>query len=132
MKKAASPIRLPKGPSALAGYAERHRKVALAGAAGVVILLALVLNARYLGTASEADCARMTERYVDMLVDADPSLAKLSPEAREAARSIKRATSLAHPGYRKAAEACAGKIGKRAATCALEAPHADAWEACLD
>ncbi|MBX3208715.1 MAG: hypothetical protein KF764_27020 [Labilithrix sp.] len=84
------------------------------------------------GKATRAQCAEMLDRYVDMTISGDPTLADLSPEESRAAREMKRALRKAEPGYARVENQCESEISKREYRCAMKAPTPETWQACID
>lgn len=74
----------------------------------------------------------MIDKYVDMLIAADQSLANLSPSEQHAAREMKKAIRIAEPGYKQVKEQCETEVTKSEYRCAMKAPTPEKWQACID
>ncbi len=84
------------------------------------------------GKATKEECAQMLDRYLDMTIAGDPTLADLSPEQARAAREMKKALRKNEPSYRRVAEECESSISKSELRCAMKAPTPETWQACID
>lgn len=74
----------------------------------------------------------MLDKYLDMTLAADPLLADLPPAEAYAAREMKKALRKSEPSYARVESQCEAEITKREYRCAMKAPNADKWEACID
>lgn len=104
------------------------RRVSRLLLAAPVLSLAVACN----GKATRAQCTEMLDRYVDMTIAGDPTLADLSPEESRAAREMKRALRKAEPGYAHVESQCESEISKSEYRCAMKAPTPETWQACID
>jgi hypothetical protein len=84
------------------------------------------------GRATRAECTQMLDKYVDMVVQGDPELANLSPEAARAAREMKKAVRKGDPSFRRVEDQCEAEISKREFRCAMKSPTPETWQACID
>lgn len=74
----------------------------------------------------------MLDKYLDMSIAADPSLADLPPAEARAAREMKKALRKGEPVYRRVEDKCQAEISKREYRCAMKAQNPDVWQACID
>jgi len=102
-----------------------------AGAAAVLLLVGLVLLLRD-RAATHAQCTEMLDRYIDMTIDADPELARLTPAQREAAREMKRAIRKGEKSFAQVQGKCEAEVRRHEYDCAMQAKTPNDWEACLD
>jgi hypothetical protein len=93
-----------------------------------VPLLALGCNAR----PTRAECTEMLDKYIDMVIAADPGLENLSPAEAHAARDMKKAVRKTDPGYVRVQDQCEAEISRREYRCAMKAPTPETWQACID
>ena len=84
------------------------------------------------GKITPDDCTRMLDRYVDMVLEADPSTKDLSPAEATAAREMKKAVKKAEPRYAKVEQQCRAEVSKGEYDCAMSAKSSDEWEACIE
>ncbi len=91
-------------------------------------LVALACN----GKATREQCTEMLDRYLDMVIAADPELSRLSAEEGRAAREMKKAVRKAEPSYRRVHDQCEGEISRREYRCAMKADTPETWQACID
>lgn len=110
------------------------RRVKAKRAAVLLVPAALVAAAAVAcnGKATRAECTQMIDRYVDMLVAADPALADLPPDEARAAREMKKALRKSEPAYRRVQDQCESEISKSEYRCAMKAPSPETWQACID
>ena len=101
-----------------------HRLVALA-------LVSIVLCACN-GKATKAQCGEMLDKYLDMTIAADPSLADLTPSQQNAAREMKKALRKSEPSYAKVANQCETEVSTNEYRCAMKSPTPETWQACID
>jgi len=93
-----------------------------------LVSIALACN----GKVSREQCTEMLDKYVDMVIAAEPGLADLPPAEAHAAREMKRAIRKAEPGYARVESQCEKEISKREYRCAMKAPTPETWQACID
>jgi len=74
----------------------------------------------------------MLDRYLDMTEDDDPALTNMSGEPRAGVRAERIATRRASLAYLTAEKRCASELSRKEHTCAMKAPSANEWEACID
>jgi hypothetical protein len=109
--------------------AVKGARPALAGMVSLSLsLLALACN----GKASREQCTEMLDRYLDMVIAADPALANLPPDEAHAAREMKKVVRKAEPSYLRVHDQCEGEVSKREYRCAMKASTPETWQACID
>jgi len=84
------------------------------------------------GKVTREQCTEMLDKYLDMMMADDPSLAELPPEEARAAREMKKAIRKAEPSYARVENQCESEITKREYRCAMKAPTPETWQACID
>lgn len=84
------------------------------------------------GKATKEQCSEMLDKYLDMTIAGDPSLADLSPPEARAAREMKKALRKNEPSYARVAGQCETEISKSEYKCAMKAPNPETWQACID
>ena len=104
------------------------RRVSRLFLASPLLLLAVACN----GKATREQCIEMLDKYVDMTMADDPTLADLPPAETHAAREMKKALRKAEPGYARVEGQCEAEISKREYRCAMKAPNPETWQACID
>jgi hypothetical protein len=73
----------------------------------------------------------MLDRYVELSITTDPTLAKLPPSDLAMVRELKRELKRVEPSYRKVYLHCETRITVAAYDCAMEAKTPAAWESCV-
>ena len=96
--------------------------------AALVLCAASLLSCR--GHASPEDCARISERYVDLAVKESPGAATMSSAQTAAVRDVERGLKRAEPSYRRVQDHCE-TVTRAEVSCAEDAPTTKAWEACV-
>ncbi|MBX3228065.1 MAG: hypothetical protein KIT84_27430 [Labilithrix sp.] len=84
------------------------------------------------GKATKEQCSEMLDKYLDMTIESDPSLADLPPAEARAAREMKKALHKSQPKYATVANQCEAEITKSEYRCAMKAPNPETWQACID
>src|SRR5579859_128145 len=79
-----------------------------------------------------ADCTRMLDRYIDMVIDGDPTSKDLAPEQMAAVRDMKKAVKKGEPSYARVEKQCQAEVTRREYDCAMAAKTPDEWEACIE
>jgi hypothetical protein len=79
-----------------------------------------------------AECMSMLDRYIDMVVAADPTTKNLPPAQASAVREMKKAVKKAEASYRQVETRCETEVTRREYDCAMAAKNADEWEACIE
>jgi hypothetical protein len=78
------------------------------------------------------ECDKMLDRYIDMVVAADPATKNLPPEQASAVREMKKAVKKAEASYSHVQTKCASDVTRKEYDCAMAAKNADEWEACIE
>jgi hypothetical protein len=78
------------------------------------------------------ECGVMLDRYIDMVVAADPATQNLAPEQAAAVRQMKKAVKKAEASYMQVQTKCASEVTRKEFDCAMAAKNADEWEACIE
>ena len=84
------------------------------------------------GRPSAGECTEMLDRYVDMTIAADPTLANLPPAQEKIARDMKREVKKGDKSYRQVEEQCQREVSRSEYDCAMKAPTPNDWEACIE
>ena len=84
------------------------------------------------GKATREQCTEMLDKYLDMTIAADPTLADLPPLEARAAREMKKALRKAETAYARVENQCESEITKSEYRCAMKAPTPETWQACID
>jgi hypothetical protein len=74
----------------------------------------------------------MLDRYLDMTIAQDPSVAQLPPAQNEIARAIKKETKRGDDSYKQVAAQCQREVSRGEYDCAMKAPSPNEWEACIE
>jgi hypothetical protein len=96
----------------------------------LVPLAATIASCHARPTASE--CEAMLDRYLDMTIAADPTIAPMPPAQSEVARAMKKATKRSDESYKKVAAQCQREVSRGEYDCAMKAPTPNDWEACIE
>ncbi len=102
-----------------------------ASCAGLVVISATLLGGCR-GKVTHAECMEMLDRYVDMSIAADPSLAGLTPQQAADVRDMKKAVKKGEKSYVRVEQQCEREISRKEYDCAMKAPNPNEWEACID
>jgi hypothetical protein len=78
------------------------------------------------------ECNIMLDRYIDMVVAADPATKNLPPGQASAVREMKKAVKKAEASYVRVQSQCASEVTRKEYDCAMAAKNADEWEACIE
>jgi hypothetical protein len=78
------------------------------------------------------ECDTMLDRYIDMIVAADPATKNLPPAQASAVREMKKAVKKAEASYMRVQSQCASEVTRKEYDCAMSAKNADEWEACIE
>jgi hypothetical protein len=81
---------------------------------------------------TEAECSAAIDRYVDMTLGDDPDVVRAAEENRPAMREAKKVLRRAEPRYKGAVARCVREVRRSELECAMNAEHANAWEACIE
>jgi hypothetical protein len=93
-------------------------------------LAAALVSCRARPTAGE--CEAMLDRYLDMTIAADPTIAPMPPAQSEIARAMKKANKRSEEAYRRVAVQCQKEVSRGELDCAMKAPTPNDWEACIE
>jgi hypothetical protein len=78
------------------------------------------------------ECNTMLDRYIDMVVAADPAMNNLPPAQASAVREMKKSVKKAEASYMRVQSQCASEVTRKEFDCAMAAKNADEWEACIE
>lgn len=78
------------------------------------------------------DCTQMLDRYLDMVIAADPSTRNLPAAQAAAVRDMKRAVKKAERSYAQVEAQCETEVSRSEYDCAMKANIPDEWEACIE
>jgi hypothetical protein len=78
------------------------------------------------------DCTRMLDRYLDMVIQADPATKSLPEGQAAAVREMKRAVKKADRSYAQVETQCETEVSRDEYDCAMKANIPDEWEACIE
>jgi hypothetical protein len=78
------------------------------------------------------DCTQMLDRYLDMVIAADPSTRSLPPAQAAAVRDMKRAVKKTEKSYAQVEAQCETEVSRDEYDCAMKANIPDEWEACIE
>jgi hypothetical protein len=99
---------------------------------GLVPVGALAVSFAWSSKATPAECTAMLDRYIDMTVAGEPSLAELPETEARAARDTEKAERKSDPRYAHVHEQCEAEVTQREVRCAMKAPSPETWQACID
>jgi hypothetical protein len=74
----------------------------------------------------------MLDRYLDMTIATDPTLASLPPPQGKVAREMKREVKKGDRSFRQVEEQCQREVSRAEYDCAMKAPSPNEWEACIE
>jgi hypothetical protein len=78
------------------------------------------------------ECVAMLDRYIDMVVAADPATKNLPAAQASAVREMKKAVKKAEASYVRVQTQCESEVTRKEYDCAMAAKNADEWEACIE
>jgi len=99
---------------------------------GLVALGSAMLGAGCHGKVTKDDCTKMLDRYLDMVIAADPATRNLPPAQAAAVRDMKRAVKKAERSYAQVEAQCETEVSRSEYDCAMKASIPDEWEACIE
>src|ERR1700678_4481585 len=70
------------------------------------------------------ECTAMLDRYIDMVIVADPTVQNLPPRQSRSVREMKRAVKTAEPRYAQVQTECESDVTRHEYNCAIEAKNA--------
>jgi hypothetical protein len=85
----------------------------------------------HLGRVNRAECTELLDKYIGMVIGADPALANLPPDQARAVREMKAALKRAEKSYAQVESQCEAEVTRAEYKCAMKAGNADEWEACI-
>jgi hypothetical protein len=104
--------------------------------ATALAITALSLNALALTGCSKKvtpdECEAMLDRYLDLSMAPDPELARMPQQQVEGVISARKAERRSDHAYLQARARCAAEVSRAELECAMKAPTANDWEACID
>jgi hypothetical protein len=77
------------------------------------------------------DCTHMLDRYLEMVIAADPATRNLPPAQAAAVRDMKRAVKKGEPSYMQVETQCETEVSRGEYDCAMKANTPNDWEACI-
>ena len=98
-------------------------------------LLFLVVACAPIGCAKKAsheECEAILDRYLDLSMAPNPEVARLPPQQVESVISAQKAARRSDPSFVQARARCEAEVSRTQVDCAMKAPTANDWEACLD
>src|SRR5688572_15224691 len=107
------------------GYAARVNRRSMVPLLSVVVL---ACN----GKVTRRECTEMLDKYLDMTIAGDPTLADLGPDEARAAREMKKAPRKSEPSYARVEGQCESEISRREYRCAMKATTPETWQACIN
>jgi hypothetical protein len=82
--------------------------------------------------ATPAECDAMLDRYLDLSMAPNPELSRMPPQQVESVISANKAERRNESWYVQARARCAAEVSRGELECAMNAPTANDWEACID
>jgi hypothetical protein len=104
----------------------------LCASLGAITLALSALPACKRSPPSPSECTEMLDRYLDMTIAADPTLASLPPSQGKVARDMKRELKKGEKSFRQVEEQCQREVSRAEYNCAMKAPSPNEWEACIE
>jgi len=101
----------------------------------VVVPLALMVLVGSVACAKKAtqeQCETILDRYLDLSMTPDPALSRLPPQQLESSLVARKAERRTDSSFVQARARCEAEISRAQIDCAMDAPTANDWEACLD
>lgn len=80
--------------------------------------------------ATREECTQAMDRYIDLVIAEDPSIAKLPAPQASAVREMKRELKLGVASYKKVHDRCA-EVARGDVRCAIASSKSDEWEECI-
>ncbi len=81
---------------------------------------------------SPAECETMLDRYLDLSMTPAQELSHLPPKQAESVIAEQKAERRASASYASTRARCEREVTRKELDCAMHAPTANDWEACLD
>lgn len=101
-------------------------------ARGLVALVALSTLAACERRATQEECARMLDKYLDMTLGGAEDLRRMPESQAAIVREARKTNAKSHPAYRKVETQCTAEVRRGQYDCAMAAHNADEWQACVD
>lgn len=100
--------------------------------ARVALLLLAGLFAGCGKKVTSAECDAMLDRYLDLSMAPSPEIARMPPKQAESVIEERKSERRASSSYEAARGRCEREVSRAELDCAMKAPTANDWEACLD
>jgi hypothetical protein len=78
------------------------------------------------------ECDAILDRYLDLSMAPDPELSRMPPQQVESVISAKKAQRRSDSSFQQARARCQAEVSRAELECAMTAPTANDWEACID
>jgi hypothetical protein len=78
------------------------------------------------------ECEALLDRYLDLSMTPDPELSRMPPQQVESVVSTKKAERKSNRAYQQARTRCQAEVSRDELECAMKAPTANDWEACVN
>jgi hypothetical protein len=78
------------------------------------------------------ECDAMLDRYLDLSMAPNPELSHMPPQQVESVISAQKIERRNESWYVQARARCAAEVSRTELECAMNAPTANDWEACID
>jgi hypothetical protein len=82
--------------------------------------------------ATPSDCEAMLDRYLDLSMAPSPELERMPPQQVESVVSAQKNQRRSQTWFVQARARCEAEVSRAELECALKAPTANDWEACID
>jgi hypothetical protein len=79
-----------------------------------------------------ADCEAMLDRYLDLSMAPNPELSRMPPQQVESVISAQKTERRNETWFVQARARCQAEVSRAELECAMTAPTANDWEACID
>ena len=81
---------------------------------------------------SSTECEAMLDRYLDLSMTPNPALSRMPPQQVESVISAQKTERKGDSAYLQARARCEAELSRSEMECAMKAPTANDWEACID
>ena len=78
------------------------------------------------------ECDAILDRYLELSMAPGPELSRMPPQQVESFISTRKAERRGGKAYEQARARCQAEVSRAELECAMTAPTANDWEACLD
>ncbi|MEO8878454.1 MAG: hypothetical protein ABI461_22890 [Polyangiaceae bacterium] len=82
--------------------------------------------------ATQDECNAILDRYLDLSMIPNPELSRMLPQQIESVVSAQKAERRTDSSFLQARTRCEAEVSHAQIDCAMQAPTANDWEACLD